>query len=305
MPGISSRDKIKRSVNALLETAKLLQTLLDCQDTSQQEVAKQMNVSPQALSKYLNEGFRPYIRKQMLSLSDLEKAYRMTRTPADRLLIDVFGMHDKDRDAVVMLPEYDEDALWDIVFNRLRPRERFVVLYMSGETDGEPKSMSETARQLCLTTERVRQIHAKAMLRLRNPNWLKQIFPAMECALPEYQALMTRQAQDAIQMAEKAKKQYELRHQMEELAESYDKDDPLDIDSEDECPEETPLDDIGLSLRPYNALYRAGVRTLEQLAEMDAGDILQIRHLGRHSANEIYQILKDRLGIEKPALKMT
>jgi len=53
------------------------------------------------------------------------------------------------------------------------------------------------------------------------------------------------------------------------------------------CLDPTPLDVLGLSLRPYNALMRQGITTIGDLASMSLEQILMVRNVGRKSLAEI------------------
>ena len=54
----------------------------------------------------------------------------------------------------------------------------------------------------------------------------------------------------------------------------------------------TPLCDIGLSVRAYNALYRLGIRTLEDLKPKSLSELMRIPGLGAGSAAEIYDTVE-------------
>jgi DNA-directed RNA polymerase subunit alpha len=51
-----------------------------------------------------------------------------------------------------------------------------------------------------------------------------------------------------------------------------------------------PLDTVGLSVRSYNCLMRAGISTLNQLIGFTMEDMLKIRNLGKNSYIEICDI---------------
>jgi RNA polymerase primary sigma factor len=53
------------------------------------------------------------------------------------------------------------------LLDRLGPRDRDVVRFRFGLSDGEPKTLEEIARRLGITRERVRQIESKALSKLR------------------------------------------------------------------------------------------------------------------------------------------
>ena len=56
---------------------------------------------------------------------------------------------------------------------------------------------------------------------------------------------------------------------------------------------QTPIEDLELSVRPYNCLKRAGKRTLRDIADMTEDDLLRVRNLGRKSAEEVISLLKN------------
>lgn len=49
----------------------------------------------------------------------------------------------------------------------------------------------------------------------------------------------------------------------------------------------TPIAELGLPIRAYNALKRTGIHTVEQLEEMSMKDVCKIRNIGNGSAYEI------------------
>ncbi|MGI6550875.1 MAG: DNA-directed RNA polymerase subunit alpha C-terminal domain-containing protein [Syntrophomonadales bacterium] len=55
---------------------------------------------------------------------------------------------------------------------------------------------------------------------------------------------------------------------------------------------QTPISDLDLSVRSFNCLKRAGKNTLRDIVEMTEDDLLQIRNLGRKSAEEIIGKIK-------------
>lgn len=300
-------EHIEAARDNLLEAARLLQTLLDCKTKSQQEVAEQMGLSTYALSRYLNKGFQYYIKAQMLSVPDLEDAYRTTRSPADLLLIDIFALQDKDKKTLVMLPEYDEDTLWDKVFEFLTPREREIVLYKFGQTDGVLRTLSETARELHVSTSLTSALYQHALKTLRQPGILKTIFPATTYVLPEYLRLLTQQAQEAISMAEEAKRQYALRNNMTDIAEAYNANTPPENKTEEPqpvsiAPRKHDIRTIALSTRVRNALLRAQIYYLEDVPPDYPDSFKYVRNLGRISRKELHDALKRYTGVDRPDL---
>ena len=58
----------------------------------------------------------------------------------------------------------------------------------------------------------------------------------------------------------------------------------------------TPLEDMGLSVRTYNCLKRAGINTLGDLSRRTADDLMKLRNLGQRSLREIIDACK-RYGV--------
>src|SRR5262249_60841304 len=56
------------------------------------------------------------------------------------------------------------------VLRSLAPREREVIELRFGLMDGHPKTLDEVARLYGITRERIRQIEARGLLKLRQPN---------------------------------------------------------------------------------------------------------------------------------------
>jgi len=72
--------------------------------------------------------------------------------------------------AYSMLKERLKDVL-----NTLTDRERAVLDYRFGLTDGYSRTLEEVGKQFCVTRERIRQIEAKALRKLRHPTRLRKL----------------------------------------------------------------------------------------------------------------------------------
>lgn len=81
----------------------------------------------------------------------------------------------------------------------------------------------------------------------------------------------------------------ELKRRTCPLSKAADTDDLEFIDDEDD--DSTPLDILNLSIRSYNCLMRAGVRTVEKLRAMTDEELKKVRNLGRKSYEEIKKAL--------------
>ena len=68
-------------------------------------------------------------------------------------------------------------------------------------------------------------------------------------------------------------------------------------DDEKEKVLEMSIDELELSVRSYNCLKRAGITTVEELANKTSEDMMKVRNLGRKSLEEVLAKLKE-LGLE-------
>jgi DNA-directed RNA polymerase subunit alpha len=56
---------------------------------------------------------------------------------------------------------------------------------------------------------------------------------------------------------------------------------------------EMSIEDLDLSVRSYNCLKRAGINTVEDLANKTEGDMMKVRNLGRKSLEEVLKKMSD------------
>ena len=68
------------------------------------------------------------------------------------------------------------------VLGTLGPREREVIDYRYGLTDGNSRTLEEIGQMFNVTRERVRQIEAKALRLLRHPSRLRHLRDQVKCA---------------------------------------------------------------------------------------------------------------------------
>ena len=66
------------------------------------------------------------------------------------------------------------DKIGDVL-NTLNSRERAVIEQRFGLKDGNPRTLEEVGRQFNVTRERIRQIEAKALRKLRHPSRMKSL----------------------------------------------------------------------------------------------------------------------------------
>ncbi|MBR2909427.1 MAG: RNA polymerase sigma factor RpoD [Clostridia bacterium] len=66
------------------------------------------------------------------------------------------------------------------VLNTLTPREQKVIMLRYGVDDGHPRTLEEVGREFNVTRERIRQIEAKALKKLRHPSRSKRLKDFLE-----------------------------------------------------------------------------------------------------------------------------
>ncbi|MDD5468933.1 MAG: sigma-70 family RNA polymerase sigma factor, partial [Anaerolineales bacterium] len=142
-------------INELLRVQHQLTQRLG-RDPSVEELANALDVSPQKVENMIQVARRP------LSLE----------TPTDDEEDSVLG--DFIQDEEVAAP--DETATYnllkehlDVVLNGLPPREVRILQLRYGLLDGQAYTLEEVGRKMGVTRERVRQIEAQALSRLRHP----------------------------------------------------------------------------------------------------------------------------------------
>ena len=72
-----------------------------------------------------------------------------------------------------------KDAL-SKVLETLSPRERKVLIMRFGLEDGKPKTLEEVGREFKVTRERIRQIEAKAIRKLKHPTRARKLKDFLE-----------------------------------------------------------------------------------------------------------------------------
>jgi RNA polymerase primary sigma factor len=142
-------------INKLLRVQHQLTQRLG-RDPSVEELAKSLDVTPQKVENMIQVARRP------LSLE----------TPTDDEEDSVLGDFIQDEE----IPAPDETATYnllrehlELVLNGLPPREVRILQLRYGLLDGQAYTLEEVGRKMGVTRERVRQIEAQALSRLRHP----------------------------------------------------------------------------------------------------------------------------------------
>lgn len=137
------------------------------------------------------------------------------------------------------------------------------------------KTLEEVAKELTLSRERIRQIECRCLRRLRQP---KHIVKVLAISESRHKAILDAKIAETRTAAEKEIREY----YEEELKKKETMSDVAHLTLA-----EKPIEELDLSVRPYNCLKRARIDTIGQLLEMTEQKLLRVRNLGLKSTQEI------------------
>lgn len=141
-------------------------------------------------------------------------------------------------------------------------------------------TLEQVGKEFNVTRERIRQIEAKALRKLRHPTYSNAIRKGLVAARGETKKRLESSYESEIQTAILEKKA-EL-----ERINAAESEADLDLQAV-----QTPIDSLNLTVRPYNALARVGISTVEELSGKTRKELMKIRNLGITSLNEIIEKL--------------
>ena len=144
------------------------------------------------------------------------------------------------------------------------------------------KTFEEIGNIYGITRERIRQIQAKALRKLRQPSRRKYIELGVNGVIEKIKEGY------AVKVAELTEKMLYLTQitdaNMNKVIERCE----IARKSKSE-----QIENFDLSVRSYNCLCRAGLRTLSDIASLSYGQLLRVRNLGRRSFEEIVDVLEN------------
>ena len=149
------------TINRLLKTTKVLQQELGREPTTA-ELAARMEVSEDKIEE---------IRRISQDTTSIDSPLG---DEGDGTIMDTIA------DPTIMLPEEEtykkglKTQLLSIIAS-LTPREQKVIRLRYGLDDGRPRTLEEVGHLFEVTRERIRQIEAKALRKLRNPNRTRRL----------------------------------------------------------------------------------------------------------------------------------
>lgn len=179
---------------------------------------------------------------------------------------------------------------WSLL-TRLTEREYKVIAYRLGFEDGISHSLEQTGIHFCVTRERVRQIEAKALRKLKHSNTLPKIIPSSDEQRAEIATIINEI--EELRKDPIFKKEAELRQRLRTISKMPFK-----------CAEEaakyldggyldsSDIERLGLSVRTYSCLRRAGINTVADIIALPKEDWSKVRNLSRLGVEEIEEKIR-------------
>ena len=195
------------------------------------------------------------------------------------------------------IPSDIDENLVLVMKDRLKERHLKVILMRW--RDG--LMFDEIAKQLGVSTERVRQIEHEAFRRLLHPTVKNRLRYGIN-----YYENQKKQNELVNELANKKYKEY-IRQQLEEQADTLAKD-KVRMLNEMVDREKTIMDmkeaeaysimNQGFSVRTVNSLDRARIKDIREVAKLKFSEVTRIRNLGSKSLLEVYNVLLNKYGID-------
>lgn len=186
------------------------------------------------------------------------------------LLEEVFG----DEDEPIILPP-DFLGTVDYCIDELGIRAATILRWRYQEE----RTLEEIGKAFGVTRERVRQVIAKS---------LRDLYREKRFILLGVKGVIQEQCKNAADAAIRSTAALHVAH--------VSKDAPEKDTVETAGMLLVPLSHLGLSVRSYNCLKRAGADTVGDVLNMSKYELLHVRNLGKRSAGEIIQAL-ERMGL--------
>ena len=188
----------------------------------------------------------------------------------ENLLSELF----RDEDTAVVLPADFEISLEYTLWKLSKQHERGVEILLKRYRD--KKSYEQIGNEYGVTRERVRQIVARMIRYLRHPSRLNIIRHGISGMID-------------IHGQEEYKKGYNLGYR-----DGYSSAKDEEVSYKATVERLNPnIEDMDLSVRSFNCLMRAGLKTANDIAKLDFNQLSRIRNLGRKSLNEVVQRMEE------------
>ncbi|SEL76497.1 RNA polymerase sigma factor, sigma-70 family [Butyrivibrio sp. ob235] len=177
------------------------------------------------------------------------------------------------------ITEEFERVLFDIL-GCLKEREERIIRLRYGLEDGKRHTLEEIGKEFGVTRERIRQLEQKGLRKLRTFSRRDRIRAYVDPELDIEEILR--------QFMEKTLVIRRPRTAAERLLESSDS---KYINEDGSISDDLPIEELGLSDRPYNCIKGAGVNTLGELCSMSVEDVRELGNFGITSMREVRSVL--------------
>ena len=154
------------TINRLIKTQRKLVQILG-REPSPEEVAKEMNISVPKVREIMSFALEPVSMETPIGDEDDSHLGDFLQDCNAKVPVN-FAMD-------VLL----HDQLMDVI-KLLTEREQKVILLRFGLEDGKPRTLEEVGKVFGITRERIRQIEAKSLRKLRNPSKSKRLRDFLE-----------------------------------------------------------------------------------------------------------------------------
>ena len=200
-----------------------------------------------------------------------------TRNWAEDLFCDVMGL-ERAPSSCGKIPEDITVTMERLIDECMSDDEKVIINLLYKDRD----TLEETAETLGKSVERIRQKRSRIFKKLRSRNHECYMVYGDNYWFNEHN-LRERVLNDVY--TEKLTKELARLDDLISYRKAVLKGVPIPV-------KERTLDELNLSVRAYNCLYRAGCRTLGEVAQMTEGQCMQIRNLGLKAFLEIKEVLK-------------
>lgn len=283
-----NKSKYEKMYRDTLLVKENLKDIIDGKSTVK-EVAEILGVGYQTLSLG-NVSIKDIYKALGYTQDDIESLVEESMSPLEKLLSRVFPVA-KGKGILIDTVEA-EDAILLMLETKLSKEEFDVIKSRFGFDGKEPKTLSEVGKTIGIIPERVRQIEAKALRKLRHPNNSRYLEAVVIGDVGEVEDVVTFNNKLAETQAELEKVRAENLYLKKVLHSNPEIDIECGVLSETYL--ETPIEDIELSVRTYNCLKRSGKNTLGDMSSMTIDELKNIRGINESSIVEVESLLKQR-----------
>lgn len=246
-------------------------------------VAKTLNMKASQLGPAM---FNDASLQSKLKLKeDSLKIIKLSMSPYEKLIADIYGINIKD--IIVTVSKSQEDDINNIL-NSLTNRQLTIITALYGLDGKEPSTQSQVGHDINITSERVNQIKQKILRIVRYKLTAFYNYPHEFDLNPESPIGHIRLLEkEIIQLNEKLSYAESI---VTKLQNQLQKKININNDTISEF-QSIDIAQLNLSVRAYNSLTRAGIKTLLDIALLDEMKLRQIRNLGNKSITEIKNAL--------------